>query len=193
MSLFEWKHYIFHSNDDFFFTQYLFLNEKRCHLMTFSWRLESKRTRARGKRNHKFRAYDFLKSKSVLECQNWCLNLKGTLLLYNRGKCEKSAFKTMKKPSQCHEKHWTSKLWHMGQDLLHSSSVAHVQIRGIFLMQMAIGTCIHYWWFIRNNDLFTVFGLDNVCFVWSGEAAWSIKYIKAMCGIRVKFFSTAAV
>ena len=82
----------------------------------------------------------------------------------------------MKKPSQCHEKHWTSKLWHMGQDLLHSSSVAHVQIRGIFLMQMAIGTCIHYWWFIRNNDLFTVFGLDNVCFVWSGVAAWSIEY-----------------
>ena len=78
----------------------------------------------RGKRNHKLRTYDFLKSKPVLECQNWCLNLEGTLLLYNRGKCEKSAFKTMKKPSQCHEKHWTSKLWHMGQDLLHSSSVA---------------------------------------------------------------------
>ena len=39
-----------------FFTQYLFLNEKRCHLMTFSWWLESKRTRARGKSNHKFRA-----------------------------------------------------------------------------------------------------------------------------------------
>ena len=118
----------------------------------------------RGKRNHKLRTYDFLKSKPVLECQNWCLNLEGTLLLYNRGKCEKSAFKTMKKPSQCHEKHWTSKLWHMGQDLLHSSSVAHVQIRGIFLMQMAIGTCIHHWWFIRNNlgnnNLFTVFGLD---------------------------------
>ena len=83
----------------------------------------------------------------------------------------------MKKPSQCHEKHWTSKLWHMGQDLLHSSSVAHVQIRGIFLMQMEIGTCIHdYWWFIRNNDLFRVFGLDNFCFVWSGVAAWSIEY-----------------
>ena len=136
----------------------------------------SKRTRVRGKRNHKLRTYDFLKSKPVLECQNWCLNLEGTLLLYNRGKCEKSAFKTMKKPSQCHEKHWTSKLWHMGQDLLHSSSVAHVQIRGIFLMQMAIGTCIHYWWFIRNSDFLTVFGLDDFCLVWFGEAARSIEY-----------------
>ena len=44
---------IFHSNDDLF-TQYLFLNEKRCNLMTFSWRLESESTRVRGKRNHKF-------------------------------------------------------------------------------------------------------------------------------------------
>ena len=68
----------------------------------------------------------------------------------------------MKKPSQCHEKHWTSKLWHMGQDLLHSSSVAHVQIRGIFLMQMAIGTCIHCLWFIRNKQ-WLWFGLVNVC------------------------------
>ena len=34
----------------FFFTQYLFLNKKK---VTFSWRLESKRTR--GKSNHKFR------------------------------------------------------------------------------------------------------------------------------------------
>ena len=34
-----------------FFTQYLFLNKKK---VTFSWRLESKRTR--GKSNHKFRA-----------------------------------------------------------------------------------------------------------------------------------------
>ena len=38
---------IFHSNDNLF-TQYLFLNKKRCHLMTFSWQLESERTRARG-------------------------------------------------------------------------------------------------------------------------------------------------
>ena len=55
----KWKHrylseniLIFHSNDDFF-TQSLFLKEKRCHLITFSWQLESKRTT--GKRNHKFR------------------------------------------------------------------------------------------------------------------------------------------
>ena len=40
---------IFPSND-IFFTQYLFLNKKK---VTFSWRLESKRTR--GKSNHKFR------------------------------------------------------------------------------------------------------------------------------------------
>ena len=60
----KWKHHylseniaIFHSNDDLF-TKYLFLNEKRCHLMTFSWRLESKRTRLRGKRNHKFPAFE---------------------------------------------------------------------------------------------------------------------------------------
>ena len=56
----KWKHHylseniaIFHSNDDLF-PQYLFLNEKRCHLMTFSWRPESERMRARGKINHKF-------------------------------------------------------------------------------------------------------------------------------------------
>ena len=49
VTLFEWKHC--HIS---LFTQYLFLNEKRCHLMTFSWQFESKRTRARGKRNHKF-------------------------------------------------------------------------------------------------------------------------------------------
>ena len=87
----KWKHpylskniAIFHSNDDFF-TQYLFMYEKRCHLMTFSWRLESQRTRARGKSNHKFRAikdpklilvihpnmfnlilYDFLAKKKVV-------------------------------------------------------------------------------------------------------------------------------
>ena len=42
-------------NDDFF-TQYLFLNGKRCHLMTFSWWLESARARVRGKSNHKFGA-----------------------------------------------------------------------------------------------------------------------------------------
>ena len=43
-------------NDDLF-TQYLFLKEKKtCHLMTFSWWLESERTRAIGKRNHKSRA-----------------------------------------------------------------------------------------------------------------------------------------
>ena len=48
--LLKWKHHyfteniiIFYSNDDFFFTQYLFLNEKRCHLMTLSWQLESER------------------------------------------------------------------------------------------------------------------------------------------------------
>ena len=40
---------IFPSND-ILFTQYLFLNKKK---VTFSWRLESKRTR--GKSNHKFR------------------------------------------------------------------------------------------------------------------------------------------
>ena len=58
----KWKHHhlseniaIFHSNYDLF-TQYIFLNEKRCHLMTFSWRVGSERTKARGKRNHKFRA-----------------------------------------------------------------------------------------------------------------------------------------
>ena len=60
VNFFMWKHHylsenigIFHSNDDLF-TPYLFLNKKRCHLMTFSWRLESERTRAREKRNHKF-------------------------------------------------------------------------------------------------------------------------------------------
>ena len=51
----KWKHYhlseniaIFHSNYDLF-TQYIFLNEKRCHLMTFSWRVGSERTKAREK------------------------------------------------------------------------------------------------------------------------------------------------
>ena len=34
---------IFQTND-YLFIQYLFLNKKRCHLMTFTWRLESKRT-----------------------------------------------------------------------------------------------------------------------------------------------------
>ena len=43
----------FHSNDDLL-SQYLFLNEKSCHLMTFSWQLESERTS--GKTNHKFLA-----------------------------------------------------------------------------------------------------------------------------------------
>ena len=59
----KWKHHylseniaIFHSNYDLF-TQYLFLNEKRCHLMTFSWQLESKKMRVTGKSNHKFRTY----------------------------------------------------------------------------------------------------------------------------------------
>ena len=36
-----------------------FWTKKRCHLMTFSWRLESERTRARGKSNHKFRTLGF--------------------------------------------------------------------------------------------------------------------------------------
>ena len=39
-----------------FFTKYIFLNEKRCHLMTFSLRLERERTEARVKSNHKFHA-----------------------------------------------------------------------------------------------------------------------------------------
>ena len=63
VNFFKWKHHylseniaIFHSNDDLF-NQYLFLNEKGCHLMTFSWKLESERTRSKGKRNHKFRTY----------------------------------------------------------------------------------------------------------------------------------------
>ena len=34
-----------------------FWTKKRWHLMTFSWRLESERTRVRVKSNHKFRAY----------------------------------------------------------------------------------------------------------------------------------------
>ena len=54
INFWKWKHHylsknitIFHSNDDFF-TQYLFLNkQKRCHLMTFSWWLESERIRVK--------------------------------------------------------------------------------------------------------------------------------------------------
>ena len=61
----KWKHHYLSENISLnFFTQYLFLNEKRCHSMTFSWRLESERTR--GKRNHKFRA---------LGSSKWCLVL----------------------------------------------------------------------------------------------------------------------
>ena len=59
---FKWKHHyfskniiFFHPNDDLL-TQFLFLNGKRCHLLTFLWRLESEITR--GKRNHKFRALE---------------------------------------------------------------------------------------------------------------------------------------
>ena len=65
----KWKHHylskniaIFHSNDDLF-TQYLFLNEKRCHLMTFSWQFESERMRARGKRNREFRTLRFSRNR----------------------------------------------------------------------------------------------------------------------------------
>ena len=49
-----------------YFTQIIFFHpiplfeQKRCHLMTFSWRLKSKRTRAWGKRNHKFHVLDKL-------------------------------------------------------------------------------------------------------------------------------------
>ena len=60
---------IFHWNYDLF-TQYHFLKEKRCHKMTFSWRLESERTRARGKRNHKFRALYILYICTVLACKS---------------------------------------------------------------------------------------------------------------------------
>ena len=49
VNFWKWKHQylreniaLFHSNDDLF-TQYQFLNKERCHLMTFSWRLESER------------------------------------------------------------------------------------------------------------------------------------------------------
>ena len=42
INFFKWKHHLFHSNDDIF-TQSLFLNKKRCKLMTFSWRNESER------------------------------------------------------------------------------------------------------------------------------------------------------
>ena len=41
------------------------LEQKRCHLMTFTWRLESERTR--GKRNHKFHALN-PKTSIVLLC-----------------------------------------------------------------------------------------------------------------------------
>ena len=51
VTFFKWKHHylseniaIFHPNDDFF-TQYLLLNEERCHLTTFSWRLENESER----------------------------------------------------------------------------------------------------------------------------------------------------
>ena len=88
----EWKHHyltkniiIFHSNDNLF-TQSLFLNKKMCHLVTFSWRLESERTRARGKRNHKFRAlfwgiFSFflstqIKNKSNLKFEIWFTNFQ---------------------------------------------------------------------------------------------------------------------
>ena len=69
----KWKnHYlseniaIFHSNVDPF-TQYLFLNKKRCHLMTFSWRIESERTR--GKKNLKFHAiYSSVPAQMYMLC-----------------------------------------------------------------------------------------------------------------------------
>ena len=60
------------SNDTFFHSKwrlrtkwrrfsenFIVLNKKSCHLTTFWRRLESKRTRARGKRNHKFHASVF--------------------------------------------------------------------------------------------------------------------------------------
>ena len=55
-SLFEWKH----CHIQPYFTQMMIFSplfeQKRCHLMIFSWRLESERMRAWGKRNHKFQA-----------------------------------------------------------------------------------------------------------------------------------------
>ena len=54
-SLFEWKHCHISLKWWSFQPIYLF-EQKKCNLMTFLWRLESERTRAGGKRNHKFPA-----------------------------------------------------------------------------------------------------------------------------------------
>ena len=57
-SLFEWNHH--HISLKWWFVHPIPLFEQiKCHLMSFSWQLESKRTRARGKSNHKFRAPGF--------------------------------------------------------------------------------------------------------------------------------------
>ena len=58
-SLFAWKHCHISLKWWSFHSITLFEQKKvskRCHMMTFSWLLESKRTGARGKRSHKFHA-----------------------------------------------------------------------------------------------------------------------------------------
>ena len=64
-SLFEWRHYHISLKWWYFHPIPFFLNKKRCHLMTFSWQLESERMR--GKSNHKFRAKDKLWIKWIFE------------------------------------------------------------------------------------------------------------------------------
>ena len=60
-----------------FSENFIILNKKSCHLMAFWWRLERKRTRGRGKKNHKFRAlmyfqkvfpYDMIEGS---QCKSW--------------------------------------------------------------------------------------------------------------------------
>ena len=66
-SLLKWS-----SNDSFFAQKrstsenFVILNRTSCHLMTFWWRLESKRTRARGKRNQKITNQAFAENFTCL-------------------------------------------------------------------------------------------------------------------------------
>ena len=58
----KWKYHYFSEKIVIFqsFQPIPLFGQKRCPLMTFSWWLESKRTRAREKRNHKFHTLIFV-------------------------------------------------------------------------------------------------------------------------------------
>ena len=43
--VFDWNYYVTYTHIMFFFTHYLFLNNKRCHLTTFSWQLQNQSER----------------------------------------------------------------------------------------------------------------------------------------------------